>query len=158
MSQSGFELAIGGFSAAATILKLLKDAVTASDARAHVSELYYVILSTQAATLEGYAKQRSLLDEIRNLEEQLARIRAWEEEKQRYRLHGFNSGSFAYALKPESARSEPAHHLCATCYNKGHKTILQGNRHHKVGLSIWSPPDEPGEFLGSAFADIAIAA
>jgi hypothetical protein len=67
----------------------------------------------------------ALLEQIRTLKEQMTKLEAWETEKQRYLLTDFGGGTFAYVLKKEAAQGEPIHKLCATCLNKGHKTILQ---------------------------------
>jgi hypothetical protein len=67
----------------------------------------------------------TLLEEIRALKEKMAKLEAWEAEQKRYQLTDFGGGTFAYVLKPDAANGEPPHQLCATCFNKGQKTILQ---------------------------------
>ena len=34
-------------------------------------------------------------------------------------------GNFAYALKNAMTASDPPHHICATCYEQGKKSVLQ---------------------------------
>lgn len=55
----------------------------------------------------------------------MAGFEKWEAEKQRYKLTDFGGGTFAYLLKPEAASGEPPHRICAHCYQRDEKSILQ---------------------------------
>lgn len=117
---------LGVFKSALDVAKGLKDITDPTARRAAVIELQEKILTAQAA-------QTALVDRVRELEAQVARFEAWEREKERYQLTDYGAGTFAYALKPEAAGGEPPHRLCAACYQKGHKSILQteGTTTHK---------------------------
>jgi hypothetical protein len=107
---------------------ITKAAVGLRDAQAlqtKVIELQGVILSAQSSAITAQTDQFSLLERVRDLETKMAQLEAWEAEKQRYKLTDYGGGTFAYELKPEAAGSEPMHRLCATCYQQGHKAILQ---------------------------------
>jgi predicted SprT family Zn-dependent metalloprotease len=53
-------------------------------------------------------------------------LEAWETEKERYELKGLGTGGpFAYALKEDAKGADPAHYICASCYQRGEKSILQ---------------------------------
>lgn len=106
---------------AGTLLKLNNMAEVAGK----VIELQGVIDSAQKSALAANISQFELLEEKRRLEKQIADHETWEREKQRYELCEVVSGIFTYALKPEAAGREPAHHLCANCYEHGQKRILQ---------------------------------
>ena len=62
---------------------------------------------------------------VSDLEKEVARFEEWAAEKKRYQLTDYGGATFAYALKPDAANGEPPHRLCAPCYQKGHKSILQ---------------------------------
>lgn len=113
-----------GLASAAKILQTLKDLVR-GDAKAQVAALYDVILSAQTSALEANIKQSSMIERIRELEEELTRIKAWEETKQRYQLHEPSPGTFVYALKELHKGAEPPHWICTNCYEDGKPSILQ---------------------------------
>ena len=61
----------------------------------------------------------------RSLEEKVAQMEGWKEEKDRYQLAEYGRGCFAYALKPGMEKGEPFHCLCSQCYQRGKKSLLQ---------------------------------
>jgi hypothetical protein len=124
---SDFQSVALGFAAAAKGLQSLKQLIKGEDAQAQLSEVYGALLSSQAQALEVLANQRSMLDEIRSLKEELASLRAWDAEKGRYSLQQIGFSAFAYALKAADKGTEPPHWICAKCYSDGKKTILQHN-------------------------------
>lgn len=131
MAGTGLMEFAAGLSAAAKLLKSLKDLAAspdakASDTKAQVSELYDVIIASQASALEMLAKERSMLEEIEDLKTKLARVEAWGAQKARYQLCTPYSGCMVYALKKETSNGEPPHYLCANCYEQGKRSILQG--------------------------------
>jgi hypothetical protein len=92
-------------------------------------ELQRVLLAAQADAVSAYSDQLTLLQRIGELEKQMAQMEAWETEKQRYELKDVSgsagSGTYAYALKPEANGSEPSHWICAACYQRHKRSILQ---------------------------------
>jgi hypothetical protein len=115
------------------IAKGLKDIDTAASRNAAVIELQEKILAAREA-------QTALLDRIGELEKEMARFETWEAEKKRYKLTDFGAGTFAYSLKPEEANGEPPHRICAACYQKNRKSILQF-AHHSVGQDYFDCPE-----------------
>jgi hypothetical protein len=85
-------------------------------------EFQQQILSVQKALLDAQAEQATLIERIRNLEEESANLKAWEAEKQRYELKEVAPRGFAYVLKPTAGGSEPVHWICAACYQKRQKS------------------------------------
>ena len=100
----------------------LRDASMIQD---KVVELNGVILSAQSSALEANAAQFTLLDRVREIEEEIARMKAWDAEKQKYELKQIHTGAFAHVLKPQASGGEPPHWLCTTCYQNYRKSILQ---------------------------------
>jgi hypothetical protein len=74
--------------------------------------------------MTAQAAQETLLKEKRELEEELRRFEDWDTEKQRYKLEDVGQGCMAYVLKPGVENGEPAHSICAVCYQEGRKSIL----------------------------------
>lgn len=117
--------AVTGLKTAADIAKSMIGLKTESEIRAKVIELQSVILAAQSSALAANSDQFALLERARELEGELASVKAWESEKQRYKLRDFGGGTFAYVLDPERSEGEPPHRLCAACFHKEEKSILQ---------------------------------
>lgn len=118
--------AIGGL--VTTILRLGNTA----ESQQKLLELNSVILAAHESAFRAQAHESALLEENGTLKEELRSLSKWEEEKQRYQLHSFESGGFAYALKGSAKGDDPPHWICATCYQEGRKTILQKGTHGQM--------------------------
>ena len=88
-------------------------------------ELNREIAATQAALFQVQSEQTQLVRTIDDLEKEIARMKIWEADKQRYELKRYDPGVFFYALKENEAAGEPIHHLCAKCYQESKKSIIQ---------------------------------
>lgn len=116
---------ITNFSAAQNIAKAMLELKTISEVQGKVVELQSVIMSAQSSALAAQAEQSALVQRVAELEKEIADIKAWEAEKQRYQLNALEPGIFAYSLKCDAANSEPPHWVCSRCYNEGRKFFLQ---------------------------------
>src|SRR5690606_27378746 len=122
---TSIQAAIGGLKTASDIAQSLVTLRDASVVQAKTIELQSVILAAQSSAIAAQSQQFALLERIRELEEHVARVEAWNTEKKRYKLTEIGFGQFAYILKEEESAGEPKHMLCANCYNRGEKSILQ---------------------------------
>lgn len=114
---------------AADIAKTLWTLKGKAEFNTKIIELQETILAAQSSALDAQSEQSSLLQQIGYLEEEVARVKAWETEKERYKLHEPRNGVFTYILKADAGGSEPSHQICANCYNARHtKSILQEER------------------------------
>lgn len=86
--------------------------------------------------MEAQAHHALLLERIRDLEEKLMRFENWETEKQRYELQEVGRGFLVYAIKPAMADGEPAHQICANCYQDRHKSLLQKESRNREDFLI----------------------
>lgn len=125
------EIAAGITSLRAT-LDIAKAMVNLRDAeafRAKSIELQETImraLDSGIEARESYAKQ---LDAIRAPEAKVARLEAWDTEKQRYELKSLGTGAVAYVLKPEARGTETPHWLCPNCFHQSKKSFFQNVVH-----------------------------
>lgn len=112
----------------ATAIGLAKDLANAKidqATRDKAIALQSTIMEFQTLALAIKAENHALLDAKRDLEEQIRRMEEWGREEARYHLCELAPGVFAYALNPEAGTAEPAHLLCANCYQQRLKSILQ---------------------------------
>jgi len=104
------------------------------------TKLNFTVLGLQRDLLALQASYTEAADRIRDLEKQIVQMKNWERETQRYRLHDYGGGSFAYALKEDVQPQEPPHRLCANCYAKGEKSILQFDKQTYDHRELWTCP------------------
>ena len=76
----------------------------------------------QVATLQQDVS--TLKGTIEDLKRDAVRKENWESESKRYVLYKPFSGVVVYALKEGMSNGEPAHYLCANCFNEGQRTLL----------------------------------
>ncbi len=108
---------LGAFKTMFDIAKAMKDMDDAVKRNAAVFDLGEQIISAQA-------RYTAALEEVRELKEKLSKLEAWEADKQRYKLTDVGRGVLAYALKEGMENGEPAHQLCASCYQAANKSML----------------------------------
>lgn len=109
---------VSGFQAMYNAAKALKDMNDASVRYGAVIELQEKILAAQE-------QQAALINRVGDLEKEVASLKAWEAEKQRYELKDIGNGNLVYSIKPEMQGAEPPHNLCANCFNQSKKRHLQ---------------------------------
>ena len=101
------------------------------------------IIDAQNALSALQEERTTLIETIRRRDEEIARVKAWETEKQRYELKdiAMGSGAFTYMIKPDAQRGEPLHCLCAYCYEKGNKRIMQMTVRTSGARHVWTCPE-----------------
>lgn len=129
--------AIVGLRNAADIAKAMRDLHTQAEIQTKVIDLQSAILSAQSDALAAQSDQSTMLQRIRDLQEEVARVKAWEDTKQRYQLITPWEGCHVYALKETSKGADPPHWICPHCYEDGKKSILHNtektlNRRHWI--------------------------
>jgi hypothetical protein len=77
-------------------------------------ELTREIMAAQGYAMEAVAAQSELLRRVRQLEEEKAKLQAWNAEKGRYQLKSIQPGVTVYALKEGMEGGEEPHYLCPT--------------------------------------------
>jgi hypothetical protein len=119
-----------GFSAFKVMFDMakgLKDINDAAIRNGAVIELQEQILSAQSA-------QAALVERVGELEKEVAGFKEWDAEKKRYQLTEVGPRVFTYVMKPEASGTEPSHWICASCYQNGKKSVLQGS---ESAMSGW---------------------
>ena len=112
--------------AAIDLLKRIKTAFKSPQAAGNaefeglVIELMNEVTDTKLANL-------ALKEQLIALREQALQTKAREDQFSRYELWKTPYGTLVYRLKHPATDQEPDHYLCATCKEKGIKSILQGH-------------------------------
>ena len=96
-----------------------------SEVQFKIIELQREIIAAQNSAMSAQTDQFALVQQVRDLEQEIVQLKNWDAEKQRYVLKAVDHGTFAYVPKPEVQGAEPPHWLCTNCFEKGHKSILQ---------------------------------
>lgn len=111
-------IGLGVFKTMLDLAKGLKDINDATIRNAAIIELQEKILTAQAA-------QSELVERVGELEKEVAHLKTWETDKERYELVQIAPGNVAYALKASVRDGETPHYLCANCFSAGKKSFLQ---------------------------------
>lgn len=115
----------GSLKAAGDIAKTMIGLRDETTFQLKAAELVGVIMTAQSHALSAQSEQASLLQEKRELESKLMEFEDWKGETKRYSLQDFGTHTYAYALKMGMEDGEPTHYLCANCFPKRQKSILQ---------------------------------
>lgn len=109
---------LGAIKTAFDIAKGLKDIDDTARRNAAVIELQEKILAAQQA-------QSALVERVRDLEEEVTRLKDFSAEMDRYELTEIAPGIMALSIKETMRNGEPFHRICANCAANGKKFFLQ---------------------------------
>lgn len=116
--------AYAGLSTALGIVKGVAQMNTDAQLASKTIELGSLILDAQQSIMSANSEIGRITKEKRELEEEVARLTAWNGERERYVLAQVGAAGVGLALKESQARGEPPHYLCANCANTAKKVIL----------------------------------
>jgi len=126
MDLGSITAAWGSMKAVGELAKGFVSLHSAAEVQARAIELNQKIIDAQNAIFAAQTTQTALVDRVRELESQIARMKDWDAQKQRYQLATPFPGCMVYALKKTMSDGEPPHYLCTSCFQKGQRSILQG--------------------------------
>ena len=109
------------FEIVAHLLALETDAAVSGKA----AESNHGILDPRQKLIAIQTSYSAVSGQIRNLETEIARLKDWKDEKERYRLYEPVADVLLYRVKPEMQKGEPVHDLCPKCYQDNINPILQ---------------------------------
>ena len=94
-------------------------------------------IDLQREILAAQAQQSALIENVSKLEKEVTALKAWDADKQRYELKDLWRGFFAFIPKEGMENGEPAHAICANCYQRGFKSFLQSSGHPVIHDRSW---------------------
>lgn len=83
------------------------------------------LLDAQQALSTAQDAVSTLTSSIGELEAEIAHLKDWEADKERYELADAGQGTLAYRVKAGMETGEPTHWLCPRCFGDTKKSILQ---------------------------------
>lgn len=119
MDMGSISAAVGSLRVAGEIAMGLINLNTMAEVQAKAVELNQKIIAAQHEIFAANAAQMTMVERIRELEAQIANMKAWEAEKERYQLVSPSTGAMVYAVKKSMSNGEPPHYLCANCFKQG---------------------------------------
>lgn len=135
----GISDAIGALKSAYDVAKALKNINDRVALNAAIIDLQEKILDAQDAAFAARENETALVKRIDDLEQAVARTKAWDGQKEQYSLVNVGSSCFAYLKKPEMRGGETAHYLCTTCFDAGKKAILHHMEVRTMGDQLACP-------------------
>lgn len=138
--------ALSSLKTAFDLTKSLLDVQGAAKIGAKVIELQSQILSAQQSAMNAQQEQATLIEAVKSLESEIARLKKWDADKSDYRLEDVGSGAFVYSPKREPTASEPNHWLCVKCFEGGQRSLVQnlGRRPDKAIAQFACPSCKNG--------------
>jgi hypothetical protein len=82
------------------------------------------IIDVQNALFTIQQERTELAETAEHLEKEIAQLKVWETEKDRYKLIEVGPGTFAYVVSPDAQGDEPEHLLCPTCFQR---TVIESS-------------------------------
>lgn len=129
------DLITGAISGAQAAVELVKTAVSArdqakaeeavADTKKNLSIAYSSLLAVSQESVKLVQQVMAEKEVSQALREEIKRLKAELEDRNRYTLTDIGGGVLAYAFKPVEGESDAAHYLCQPCMTKGHKSVLQ---------------------------------
>jgi hypothetical protein len=132
---SAISIALSSLNAAKDIAQTMIGLRDTAVFQSKLIELQTKIIDANNAAFTIQDERATLLKRIGNLEQEVADLKAWETEKQRYELTKFGRG-FARVLKPEAQGTEQPHQICANCYERGKKSFLVQVPHNQARATL----------------------
>ena len=125
MDISVFNTVSAGIKKAYETAKALLDLKIETETMARINDLTIQLGDLSGKFIEAQQAHMACQERTMQLEKEVARMNAFEADKNRYAMQKVGENSYAYALKPEAAGEEPPHYICASCYADSYKSILQ---------------------------------
>jgi hypothetical protein len=124
MDISSIAGAVSALKGASDIAKGLMSLHTMAEVQSKAIELNQALIDAQHQIFAANAAQTTMVDRVRKLESEIAAMKDWDAEKQRYKMAVPYSGVTAFAVKKDMSNGEPPHYLCANCFQSGKKSFL----------------------------------
>ena len=118
-------------STALTVTKTLRDMVKGDkpnmeEIRSATVALQDSLIDLQGSVLTGQQREAALTAEKRTLEEELTRLRDWQNQMSEYRLENIAPGASVYVHQPSRCDPDTGHWLCQPCADEDkRKSVLQ---------------------------------
>jgi hypothetical protein len=133
VDMSAIGIVANSLNAAVNITKAMIDLRDWSKVQVKVIELQRAILEAQAGMLAANEERSALIQQVRDLEKEMTDLKAWEAEKQNYKIFTVpNSPILVYAPKDTVEGTEASHYLCPNCYTDNKKSLLQTETRYPV--------------------------
>lgn len=135
---------MGAFTSLKAAREFVQAAIDVRDGvmtQGEVFKLQSIIMDAQERVFSANEERATLIERVRELEKQITQFETWDAEKQKYELKQVHRGAFAYVLKPTPENTEPPHWICAACYQRGKKAILQDLTEKHARDHSWVCPD-----------------
>lgn len=140
MDMSAVSAALSSYHALKDIAQSMIGLRDAAAFQGKLIEFQGKLLDAQASVFAVNDERTSLLERIGELEKDVANLEAWETQKKRYSMIVMQSGSIAYALKPEAQPAEPTHKICANCFQRQKISMLQPVAQDRASAAMNIPP------------------
>ena len=132
--------ATAAFTSLKTATDIVKTLLALREATQFNSQLADLLNAVVDARLQTFAIQEShtsISSRVKELEDEIERLKSWKAEAEKYEAMEVASGLFAYVSKDNLQTMQSAQKLCSNCFHKQVKSFLQqaGEDHRARSLS-----------------------
>ncbi|MFI8383340.1 hypothetical protein [Pseudomonas sp. NPDC079086] len=107
--------------------------------RSKVFDLTNSLMDLQQQLMTAQIQQMELVRKVTELESELDTLQLKSQDRDKYKLHRFFTGTYAYVMAEAFRGSEPDHFICSHCFEKGKRVTLQTS--YKSFASTLECPD-----------------
>lgn len=110
---------------AADIAKTLLALRDAAQFNSQLADLLSAVVDARLQTVAIQESHTSITSRVKELEDEIKRLKSWSEEAEKYEVLEVASGLFAYVSKDNVQTMQSAQKLCSNCFHKYIKSFLQ---------------------------------
>jgi hypothetical protein len=144
MPAAEIAAAVTSVNALLNVAKAMVGLHDAESFRARAIEFEGLILDSLTKAVQATEVQATQLDEIRALKAEVAGLKEWGREKERYELKPNWTGAVAYMLKPDARGSEVPYWLCPNLLHERQEVVFdtaRGREPNQEHLQVCDMPD-----------------
>ncbi|HRZ07807.1 MAG TPA: hypothetical protein P5102_17010 [Candidatus Competibacteraceae bacterium] len=125
--------ALAAYNHASNIIKSLFELKISTAIVEQLNVLNKEIFAIHSSNLELQQQLSAAHTEIANLKKEIISFEQWDNQKNRYKLYSPWNGAIVYAITEANSNGEPAHWLCAKCFDERKRAFLNHRRNKDSG-------------------------
>lgn len=132
----------GGLASLKTAADITKSLMTLREEdviRSRVFDLNASLMELQQQMMTAQREQMALIEQVAELKDALKNSQIKSDLLGQYELLSVGPGKVAYTLKQEFKEMQPAHFCCTNCYDKGKRSIFEGEKPFNGWMSFLCP-------------------
>jgi len=132
----GIETALSALPSLATVAEKLLGAKSEADKQALLLDFQRAIIAAQGETMSLQNQLARARSDIERLQRELEQREDWAHERSKYEVRQVAEGVFCFMDKAASGNAKDLPKYCATCMERGRKSLLQLHAEFYQGVAL----------------------